>query len=240
MEQLTEQTEEKSKKGFIKDPGFLSFFAIPVYMFGYNPLQKKIVCAASDALAVHPSWLKYLGFIFLLFVTFVIFDARGEMSVSNSWDRKTWKEKRKPLFITGLILFLFCFITPFFCRLELYDGTVKRRFVIEQLSKDYNLAEAESMQVGFTLITTRSGGKSSANAHLIREYKAYVSYKFGNKKFRFYDVDFEDERVMISVIEKYKDALPLELERKHLEGFVTYNGADESLRLYLKKLFGEE
>ena len=99
MEQLTEQTEEKSKKGFIKDPGFLSFFAIPVYMFGYNPLQKKIVCAASDALAVHPSWLKYLGFIFLLFVTFVIFDARGEMSVSNSWDRKTWKEKRKPLFM---------------------------------------------------------------------------------------------------------------------------------------------
>jgi hypothetical protein len=45
---------------------------------------------------------------------------------------------------------------------------------------------------------------------------------------------------MISVIEKYKDALPLELKRKHLDGFVTYNGADESLRLYIKELFGEE
>jgi len=238
MEQLTEQTEEKSKKGFIKDPGFLSFFAIPVYMFGYNPLQKKVVFAASDALAVHPSWLKYLGFIFLLFVTFVIFDARGEMSVSNSWDRKTWKEKRKPLFITGLILFLFCFIAPFFCRSELYDGTAKRRFVIEQLSKDYNLAQAESMQVGFKKILQH--GRHTSGRSLSYNYKAYVSFKFGNKKFRFYDVDFEDERVMISVIEKYKDALPLELERKHLEGFVTYNGADESLRLYLKKLFGEE
>ena len=96
------------------------------------------------------------------------------------------------------------------------------------------------MQVGFTLITSLSGSNNSANRHLIHEYKAYFSYKFGNKKFRFYNVDFEDERVMISVIEKYKDALPLELERKHLEGFVTYNGADESLRLYLKKLFGEE
>ena len=238
MEQLTEQTEEKSKKGFIKDPGFLSFFAIPVYMFGYNPLQKKVVFAASDALAVHPSWLKYLGFIFLLFVTFVIFDARGEMSVSNSWDRKTWKEKRKPVFIAGLILFLSCFITPFFCRSELYDGTVKSRFVIEQLSKDYNLAQAESMQVGFKKILQH--GRHTSGRSLSYNYKAYVSFKFGNKKFRFYNVDFEDERVMISVIEKYKDALPLELERKHLEGFVTYNGADESLRLYLKKLFGEE
>ena len=238
MEQLTEQTEEKSKKGFIKDPGFLSFFAIPVYMFGYNPLQKKVVFAASDALAVHPSWLKYLGFIFLLFVTFVIFDARGEMSVSNSWDRKTWKEKRKPLFIAGLILFLSCFIAPFFCRSELYDETVKRRFVIEQLSKDYNLAQAESMQVGFKKILRH--GRHTSGRPLSYNYKAYVSYKFGNKEFRFYNVDFEDERVMISVIEKYKDALPLELERKHLEGFVTYNGADESLRLYLKKLFGEE
>ena len=240
MEQLTEQTEEKPKKRFIKDPGFLSFFALPIYLYGYNPFQKKVVFATSDALAVRPSWLKYLGFIFLLFVTFVIFDARGEMSVSNSWDRKTWKEKRHPLFIAGLILFLSCFITPFFCRSELYDEGVKSRFVVEQLSKDYNLSQAESMQVGFTLITTRSGGKNSANAHLIYEYKAYVSFKFGNKKFRFYNVDFEDERVMISVIEKYKDALHLELKRKHLEGFVTYKGADESLRLYLKELFGEE
>ena len=96
------------------------------------------------------------------------------------------------------------------------------------------------MQVGFTLITRRSGGKSSTSDPLIHEYKAYVSYKFGNKKFRFYNIDFEDERVMISVIEKYKDALHLELKRKHLEGFVTYKGADESLRLYLKELFGEE
>jgi hypothetical protein len=240
MEYITGPTEEKPKKRFIKDPAFLSFFAIPVYMFGYNPFQKKVVFAASDALAVRPSWLKYLGFIFLLFVTFVIFDARGELSVSNSWDRKTWKEKRKPVFIAGLILFLSCFITPFFCRSELYDGTVKSRFVIEQLSKNYNLAEAERMQIGFTLITTRSGGKSSTSANLIYEYKAYVSFKFGNKKFRFYNIDFEDERVMISVIEKYKDALSLELKRKHLDGFVTYNGADESLRLYIKELFEEE
>ena len=240
MEYIAGPTEERTKKKFIKDPGFLSFFAIPIYLFGYNPLQKKVVFAASDALAVRPSWLKYLGFIFLLFVTFVIFDARGEMSVSNSWDRKTWKEKRHPLFIAGLILFLSCFITPFFFRSELYDETVKSRFVVEQLSKEYNLSQAESMQVGFTLITTRSGGKNSASAHLIYEYKAYVSFKFGNKKFRFYNVDFEDERVMISVIEKYKDALPLELKRKHLDGFVTYNGADEFLRLYIKELFGEE
>lgn len=240
MENITEHTEEKPKKRFIKDPGFLSFFALPIYLYGYNPFQKKVVFAASDALAVRPSWLKYLGFIFLLFVTFVIFDARGEMSVSNSWDRKTWKEKRHPLFIAGLILFLSCFITPFFCRSELYDEGVKSRFVVEQLSKDYNLSQAESMQVGFTLITTRSGGKNSANAHLIYAYKAYVSYKFGNKKFRFYNIDFEDERMMISVIEKYKDALPLELKRKHLDGFVTYNGADESLRLYIKELFEEE
>ncbi len=185
MEYITGPTEKKPKKRFIKDPAFLSFFAIPVYMFGYNPFQKKVVFAASDALAVRPSWLKYLGFIFLLFVTFVIFDARGELSVSNSWDRKTWKEKRKPVFIVGLVLFLSCFIMPFFCRSELYDETVKRRFVIEQLSKDYNLSQAESMQVGFTLITTRSGGKNSTSANLIYEYKAYVSFKFGNKKFRF-------------------------------------------------------
>jgi len=46
--------------------------------------------------------------------------------------------------------------------------------------------------------------------------------------------------MMISVIEKYKDVLPLELKRKHLDGFVTYNGADESLRLYIKELFGEK
>jgi hypothetical protein len=239
MEQLTEQTEEKSKKGFIKDPGFLSFFAIPVYMFGYNPLQKKVVFAASDALAVHPSWLKYLGYIFLIFVTFVISEACGEMELlPNSWSKKPWKEKRRPLFITGLILFLFCFIAPFFCRSELYDGTAKRRFVIEQLSKDYNLAQAERMQVGFKKILQH--GRHTSGRSLSYNYQAYVSFKFGNKKFRFYNVDFEDERVMISVIEKYKDALPLELERKHLEGFVTYNGADESLRLYLKKLFGEE
>ena len=240
MEYITENTEEKPKKRFIKDPGFLSFFALPIYLYGYNPFQKKVVFAASDALAVRPSWLKYLGFIFLLFVTFVIFDARGEMSVSNSWDRKTWKEKSPPLFIAGLILFLSCFITPFFCRSELYDEGVKSRFVVEQLSKDYNLSQAENMQVGFTLITRRSGSKNSTSAPLIYEYKAYVSFKFGNKKFRFYNVDFEDERVMISVIEKYKDVLPLELKRKHLDGFVTYNGADESLRLYIKELFGEE
>lgn len=241
MEQLTEQTEEKSKKGFIKDPGFLSFFAIPVYMFGYNPLQKKVVFAASDALAVHPSWLKYLGFIFLLFVTFVIFDARGEMSVSNSWDRKTWKEKRKSLFITSLILFLFCFITPFFCRSELYDGTVKRRFVVEQLSKDYNLAEAESMQVGFKKIL-QSPGHGTTNRHPYR-YKVYVSYKFGNKEFKFYYDDFEDAREMISVIEKYKDVLPLDLKRDYLNGFVYSNSIDQSLqslRHYIKELFEEE
>lgn len=240
MEYIAEPTEKKPKKRFINAPFFLSVLPIAVYWFGYNPFQKKVVFAASDALAVRPSWLKYLGFIFLIFVMLVIFDARGELSVSNSWDRKTWKEKRKPLFIAGLILFLSCFITPFFCRSELYDGTVKSKFVIEQFSKDYNLSQAESMQVGFTLITRRSGGKSSTSAPLIHEYKAYVSYKFGNKKFRFYNIDFEDERVMISVIEKYKDALPLELKRKHLEGFVTYKGADESLRLYLKELFGEE
>ena len=108
------------------------------------------------------------------------------------------------------------------------------------MSKDYNLAKAESMQVGFTLITYGNGGKHSASRSLTYEYKAYVSYKFGNKKFRFYNVDFEDEQMMISVIEKYKDALPLELKRKHLEGFVAYKGADESLRLYIKELFEEE
>ena len=232
MEQLTEQTEEKSKKGFIKDPGFLSFFAIPVYMFGYNPLQKKVVFAASDALAVHPSWLKYLGYIFLIFVTFVISEACGEMELlPNSW-------KRRPLFIAGLILFLSCFVAPFFCRSELYDETVKSRFITEYLSKNYNLAQAEIMQVGFKKILQH--GRHTSGRSLSYNYKAYVSYKFGDNEFKFYNVDFEDERVMISVIEKYKDALPLELERKHLDGFVAYNGADESLRLYIKELFEEE
>lgn len=240
MEYIAGPTEEKPKKGFIKAPFFLSVLPIAIYWFGYNPFQKKVVFAASDALAVRPSWLKYLGYVFLIFVFLEISDARGELSVSNSWDKKTWKEKRKPVFIAGLILFLFCFITPFFCRAELYDGTVKNRFVIEQLSKAYNLSQAESMQVGFTLITRGNGGKHSASRSLTYEYKAYVSYKFGNRKFRFYNIDFADERVMISVIEKYKDALPLELKRKHLEGFVAYNGADESLRLYLKELFEEK
>ena len=241
MEYIAGPTEEKPKKRFIKDPVFLSFFAIPVYMFGYNPIQKKIVFATSDALAVRPSWLKYLGYIFLIFVTFVIGEACGEMGLLPlSWSKKTWKEKRRPLFIAGLILFLSCFVAPFFCRSELYDETVKSRFIIEQLSKDYNLSQAENMQVGFTLITRRNGGKNSPNAHLTYEYKAYVSFKFGNKKFRFYNIDFEDEQMMISVIEKYKDALPLELKRKHLDGFVTYNGADESLRLYIKELFEEK
>jgi len=239
MEYITGPTEEKPKKRFIKDPAFLSFFAIPVYMFGYNPIQKKIVFATSDALAVRPSWLKYLGYIFLIFVTFVIGEACGEMGLLPlSWSKKPWKEKRRPLFIAGLILFLSCFVAPFFCRSELYEGTVKSKFITEYLSKDYSLAQAETMQVGFKKILQH--GRHTSGRSLSYNYKAYVSYKFGNKKFRFYNVDFEDERVMISVIEKYKDALPLELERKHLEGFVTYNGADESLRLYLKKLFGEE
>ena len=241
MEYIAESTEGKPKRGFIKDAFFLSVLPIAVYWFGYNPFQKKVVFAASDALAVRPSWLKYLGFIFLIFVTFVIGEACGEMGLLPlSWSKKPWKEKRRPLFIAGLILFLSCFITPFFCRSELYDGTVKSRFVIEQFSKDYNLSQAENMQVGFTLITRRNGGKNSPNAHLTYEYKAYVSFKFENKKFRFYNIDFEDEQMMISVIEKYKDALHLELKRKHLEGFVTYKGADESLRLYLKELFEEE
>ena len=240
MEYITEPTEGKPKKKFYKDPLFPSFFILPVYWFGYNPFQKKIVFATSDALAVHPSWLKYLGFVFLLFVIFVIYDAHGKMSVSNSWDVKTWEEKKKPLFIAGLILFLSCFIAPFFCRSELYDETVKSRFVIEQLSKDYNLAQAENMQVGFTLITYVNGNAHTPTHSLIYEYKAYVSYKFGNKDFRFYNKDFGDERVMISVIEKYKDVLPLELKRKHLDGFVAYNGADESLRMYIKELFKEK
>ena len=54
----------------------------------------------------------------------------------NSWSKKPWKEKRRPLFIAGLILFLSCFVAPFFCRSELYDETVTSRFVVEQLSKD--------------------------------------------------------------------------------------------------------
>ena len=242
MEYITGPTEEKPKKRFIKDPVFLSFFAIPVYMFSYNPIQKKIVCATSDALAVHPSWLKYLGYIFLIFVTFVIGEASGQMELlPNSWSKKPWKEKRRPLFIAGLILFLSCFVAPFFCRSELYDETVKSRFITEYLSKNYNLAQAESMQVGFKKILQSPGhGRHTSGRPLSYNYKVYVSYKFGDKEFRFYNVDFEDERVMISVIEKYKDALPLELKRKHLDGFVTYNGADESLRLYIKELFGEE
>ena len=90
MEYITGPTEEKPKKRFIKDPVFLSFFAIPVYMFVYNPIQKKIVFATSDALAVHPSWLKYLGYIFLLFVTFVIGEARNELvGLPESWSKKT-------------------------------------------------------------------------------------------------------------------------------------------------------
>lgn len=239
MEYIAGPTEEKPKKRFIKDPVFLSFWAFPVYFFGYNPIQKKIVCAASDALAVHPSWLKYLGYIFLLFVTFAVGEACGELELlPNSWSKKPWKEKRRPLFIAGLILFLSCFVAPFFCRSELYDGTVKSRFITEYLSKNYNIAQAESMQVGFKKRTYSSGGRT--NRKTSYEYKVYVSYKFGNKEFKFYNKDFEDEREMISVIEKYKDALPLDLKRDNLKSFVAYNGADESLRLYIKELFEEE
>ena len=242
MEYIAGPTEEKPKKRFIKDPGFLSFFAIPVYMFGYNPIQKKIVFATSDALAVHPSWLKYLGYIFLIFVTFVIGEACGEMELlPNSWSKKTWKEKRRPLFIAGLILFLSCFVAPFFCRSELYDETVKSRFITEYLSKNYNLAEAESMQVGFKKIL-KSPGHGTTNRHPYR-YKVYVSYKFGNKEFKFYNDDFEDAREMISVIEKYKDVLPLDLKRDYLNGFVYSNSIDQSLqslRHYIKELFEEE
>ena len=242
MEQLTEQTEEKPKKRFIKDPGFLSFFALPIYLYGYNPFQKKVVFATSDALAVHPSWLKYLGYIFLLFVTFVIGEASGQMELlPNSWSKKPWKEKRMPLFIAGLILFLSCFVAPFFCRSELYDGTVKSRFITEYLSKNYNLAQAERMQVGFKKIL-QSPGHGTTNRHPYR-YKVYVSYKFGNKEFKFYNDDFEDAREMISVIEKYKDVLPLDLKRDDLKSFVLSNSIDESLqtlRLYIKELFEEE
>ncbi|MCR4938759.1 MAG: hypothetical protein K5930_01460 [Treponemataceae bacterium] len=242
MEYIPEPTEEKPKKRFIKDPAFLSFFAIPVYMFVYNPIQKKIVFATSDALAVHPSWLKYLGYIFLLFVTFVISEGSGQMELlPNSWSKKPWKEKRKPLFIAGLILFLFFFITPFFCRSELYDETVKSRFVVEQLSKNYNLAQAESMQVGFKKIL-QTPGHGTTNRHPYK-YKVYVSYKFGNKEFKFYNDDFEDAREMISVIEKYKDVLPLDLKRDDLKSFVLSKSIDESLqslRLYIKELFEEE
>ena len=181
MENIPEPTEEKPKKRFIKDPVFLSFFAIPVYMFVYNPIQKKIVFATSDALAVHPSWLKYLGYIFLLFVTFVISEARDELvGLPESWSKKTWKEKRKPLFIAGLILFLSCFVAPFFCRSELYDETVKSRFITEYLSTNYNLAQAERMQVGFKKIL-QSPGHGTTNRDPYR-YKVYVSYKFGNKE----------------------------------------------------------
>ena len=174
----------------------------------------------------------------------MISEARDELvGLPESWSKKTWKEKRKPLFIAGLILFLSCFVAPFFCRSELYDETVKSRFIIEQLSKDYNLSQAENMQVGFTLITRRSGSKNSTSAPLIYEYKAYVSFKFGNKKFRFYNVDFEDAREMISVIEKYKYVLPLDLKRDDLKSFVYTHSIDESLqslRLYIKELFEEE
>ena len=45
---------------------------------------------------------------------------------------------------------------------------------------------------------------------------------------------------MISVIEKYKAALPFELKRDNLYGFLNYNGADETLRLYIKELFEGE
>ena len=242
MEYITGPTEEKPKKIFIKDPVFLSFFAIPVYMFVYNPIQKKIVFATSDALAVHPSWLKYLGYIFLLFVTFVISEARDELvGLPESWSKKTWKEKRKPLFITGLILFLSCFVAPFFCRSELYDETVKSKFITEYLSTNYNLSEAESMQVGFKKIL-QSPGHGTINRDPYR-YKVYVSYKFGNKDFKFYNDDFEDAREMISVIEKYKDVLPLDLKRDDLKSFVLSKSIDESLqtlRLYIKELFEEE
>ena len=242
MEYITGPTEEKPKKRFIKDPAFLSFFAIPVYMFVYNPIQKKIVFATSDALAVHPSWLKYLGYIFLLFVTFVISEARDELvGLPESWSKKTWKEKRKPLFIAGLILFLSCFVAPFFCRSELYDETVKSKFITEYLSTNYNLAEAESMQVGFKKIL-QSPGHGTTNRDPYR-YKVYVSYKFGNKEFKFYNDDFEDAREMISVIEKYKDVLPLDLKRDDLKSFVLSKSIDESLqtlRLYIKELFEEE
>ena len=242
MEYITGPTEEKPKKRFIKDPAFLSFFAIPVYMFVYNPIQKKIVFATSDALAVHPSWLKYLGYVFLLFVTFVISEARDELvGLPESWSKKTWKEKRKPLFIAGLILFLSCFVAPFFCRSELYDETVKSRFITEYLSTNYNLAQAESMQVGFKKIL-QSPGHGTTNRDPYR-YKVYVSYKFGSKEFKFYNDDFEDAREMISVIEKYKDVLPLDLKRDDLKSFVYKKSIDESLqslRLYIKELFEEE
>ena len=242
MEYITGPTEEKPKKRFIKDPAFLSFFAIPVYIFVYNPIQKKIVFATSDALAVHPSWLKYLGYIFLLFVTFVISEARDELvGLPESWSKKTWKEKRKPLFIAGLILFLSCFVAPFFCRSELYDETVKSKFITEYLSTNYNLSEAESMQVGFKKIR-QSPGHGTINRDPYR-YKVYVSYKFGNKEFKFYNDDFEDAREMISVIEKYKDVLPLDLKRDDLKSFVYTKSIDESLqslRHYIKELFKDE
>ena len=245
MEYITGPTEEKPKKRFIKDPVFLSFFTIPVYMFVYNPIQKIIVFATSDALAVHPSWLKYLGYIFLIFVTFVIGEACGEMGLlPNSWSKKPWKEKRRPLFIAGLILFLSCFVAPFFCRSELYDETVKSRFITEYFSKNYNLAEAESMQVGFKKILQSPGhGRHTSGRPVSYNYNVYVSYKFGNKEFKFYNDDFEDAREMISVIEKYKDVLPLDLKRDDLKSFVYTKSIDESLqslRHYIKELFEEE
>ena len=102
MENIPESTEKKPKKRFIKDPVFLSFFAIPVYMFVYNPIQKNIVFATSDALAVHPSWLKYLGYIFLIFVTFVISEARNELvGLPESWSKKTWKKKESRFLLQG-------------------------------------------------------------------------------------------------------------------------------------------
>ena len=73
MEYITKPTEEKPKKGFIKAPFFLSVLPIAIYWFGYNPFQKKVVFATSDALAVHPSWLKYLGYVFLIFVLLLLY-----------------------------------------------------------------------------------------------------------------------------------------------------------------------
>ena len=118
---------------------------------------------------------------------------------------------------------------------------MKSRFITEYLSTNYNLAEAESMQVGFKKIL-QSPGHGTTNRDPYR-YKVYVSYKFGNKEFKFYNDDFEDAREMISVIEKYKDVLPLDLKRDDLKSFVLSKSIDESLqtlRLYIKELFEEE
>ena len=141
-------------------------------------------------------------------------------------------------------MFLFCFIAPFFCRSELYDETVKSRFITEYLSKNYNLAETERMQVGIKRILQSPGhGRHTSGRPVSYNYKVYVSYKFGDKEFRFYYDDFEDAREMISVIEKYKDVLPLDLKRDYLNGFVYSNSIDQSLqslRHYIKELFEDE